>query len=53
MGGMITVFVVALSFLIPAALIEGFASLYRRAKEAREWRKIKRVYYPRNGGVRA
>jgi len=42
----ITVLVLALAFAIPAALFEGFASLYRRAKEAREWRKIKRIYYP-------
>ncbi len=44
--GIITVFVAALAFLIPTALIEGFKALHHRAKEAREWRSIRKVYYP-------
>lgn len=42
----ITVMLLALAIAIPAALIEGIMALHRRAKEAREWRKIKRIYYP-------
>lgn len=44
--GIITVMVLALAFAIPAALFDGITALYRRVKEAREWRKIKRIYYP-------
>ena len=44
--GIITVFSVALAFLIPTALVEGFKALHHRAKEAMEWRKLKKVYYP-------
>ena len=44
--GMITVFLVALAFLIPTALVEGIQTLHHRAKEAREWRKLKKIYYP-------
>lgn len=36
----------ALAIAIPAALIEGIMALHHRAKEAREWRRIKKVYYP-------
>lgn len=43
--GMITVFFVALAFLIPTALVEGIQALHHRAKEAREWRSIRKVYY--------
>lgn len=41
----ITVFLVALTFMIPTALVEGFKALHHRAKEAREWRSIRKVYY--------
>jgi hypothetical protein len=41
----ITLMVLALAIAIPAALIEGIVALHHRAKEAREWRKIKRMYY--------
>ena len=44
--GMITVFLVALAFLIPTALVEGIQALHHRAKEASEWRKLKKIYYP-------
>ena len=43
--GMITVFLVALAFLIPTALVEGIQALHHRAKEARTWRKLKKIYY--------
>lgn len=35
----------ALALAIPAAVYEGIMALHHRAKEAREWRYIKRVYY--------
>jgi hypothetical protein len=41
----ITVMLLALAIAIPAALIEGIMALHRRAKEAREWRYIKKTYY--------
>lgn len=44
--GIITVMVLALAFAILVALVEGCIALIRRAKEAREWRKIKQIYYP-------
>lgn len=44
--GIITVFFVALVIIIPTALIESFKALHHRAKEAREWRSIRKVYYP-------
>ena len=44
--GIITVMVLALAIFIPAMAIEGMVALYHRAKEAREWRKIKQIYYP-------
>lgn len=42
----ITVMALALAITIPAAIIEGCKALHRKAKEAREWRYIKRIYYP-------
>ena len=42
----ITVFLVALTFVIPMALVEGFKALHHRAKEARTWRNLKKMYYP-------
>lgn len=42
----ITVFLVALAFLIPTALIEGIKALHHRANEARQWRNLKKIYYP-------
>lgn len=42
---MITVFLVALAIFIPTALVEGFKAMHHRAKEAREWRSIRKVYY--------
>ena len=41
----ITVMVLGLAITIPAALYEGCRALIRRAKEAAEWRKLKRMYY--------
>lgn len=41
----ITVMLVALAIFVPAALLEGCAILHRRAKEAREWRNLKKIYY--------
>lgn len=43
---LITVFLVALAMMLPAALIEGAIALHRRAKEAREWKRLKKIYYP-------
>lgn len=37
--------VLALAIAIPAAIYEGIVALHHRAKEEREWRKIKRIYY--------
>ena len=42
---MITVLVLGLLITIPTALYEGCRALYRRAKDAAEWRKLKRMYY--------
>lgn len=42
--------VLALALAIPEALYEGIVALHRKAKEEREWRKIKRIYYPANRG---
>ena len=42
---MITVFLVALAIFIPTALVEGFKAMHHRAKEASEWRKLKKIYY--------
>ena len=41
----ITVIGIVLAFAIPAALYEGSLALIRRAKDAAEWRKLKRMYY--------
>lgn len=41
----ITVFLVALTFIIPTALVEGIQALHHRAKEARTWRNLKKIYY--------
>jgi hypothetical protein len=43
--GIITVILVTLVIIIPTALIEGFTALHHRAKEASEWRKLKKIYY--------
>jgi hypothetical protein len=43
--GIITVMVLAVAIFVPAMLIEGICSMFRRAKEAWEWRKIKKIYY--------
>lgn len=43
---LITVFLVALAMMLPAALIEGGIALHRKAKEAAEWRRLKKIYYP-------
>lgn len=43
---LITVFLVALAIAIPTALIEGGIALHRKAKEAAEWRRLKKIYYP-------
>lgn len=43
---MITVFLVALAIFIPTALVEGFKAMHHRAKEARTWRNLKKMYYP-------
>lgn len=42
----ITVILAALAIAIPTALIEGAMALHRRAKEAREWKRLKKIYYP-------
>lgn len=44
--GIITVFLVAFVIIIPTALIESFKALHHRAKEARQWRNLKKIYYP-------
>lgn len=41
----ITLMVLGLAITIPTALFEGCRALYRRAKDAAEWRKLKRMYY--------
>jgi hypothetical protein len=41
----ITLMALALALAIPAAVYEGIVALHHRAKEAREWRKIKKIYY--------
>lgn len=35
-----------MGIITATALIEGIKALHHRAKEAREWRSIKKVYYP-------
>lgn len=42
----ITLMLLALALAIPTAIYEGIVALHHRAKEAWEWRKIKRIYYP-------
>lgn len=44
--GIITVLLLALAFAILSGVINGCIGLHRRVKEAREWRKIKQIYYP-------
>ena len=41
----ITVIALVLALAIPAALYEGIVALHRKAKEEREWRKLKKIYY--------
>lgn len=43
--GIVTVFVFAAVVFIPTAIYEGCVALYHKAQDAREWRKIKRIYY--------
>ena len=43
--GIVTVFVFAAVVFIPTAIYEGCVAIHNRAKEAREWRKIKRIYF--------
>lgn len=45
----ITVMLVALAIFVPAALLEGCAILHRQAKEAREWRRLKKAYFGQSG----
>ena len=41
----ITVMLVALAFILPAALLEGCAAMDRRAREAAAWKRLKKAYY--------
>mgnify|MGYP003313283171 CR=1 FL=1 len=43
--GIITVLALSLAIFGTAALVDGICSLFRRMKEALEWRKIKKIYY--------
>ena len=42
---MITVLFLSLVLVIPAAIYEGSIALYNKIQDAREWRKIKKIYY--------
>ena len=42
-----------LALVVPTALLEGARALRRKAKQAREWRKIRKAYYPPSKGVSA
>lgn len=41
----ITVLALALAIFGTAALVDGIGSLFRKGKDAWEWRKIKKIYY--------
>lgn len=40
-----------LALIVPTALLEGARTMRRKAKQAREWREIRKAYYPPSKGV--
>ena len=42
---MITVLFLSLVLVIPAAIYEGGRALYYKVQDAREWRRIKQIYF--------